>query len=76
MYVCMIHNNSCTVKPENTSLVRCWNCLEDYGPCTGGVSDLSAVGAQLFDLINLETDPMAVGSINKWAPSRKAGGIP
>ena len=49
--------------------------LEDYWPCTRGLSAANVIGTQLRDLIKLETGPMAVGGIEKWTmtPPRKAG---
>ena len=36
---------------------------------------MNTIGTQLRDLA-LGTEPMAYGSINKWTPPRKSGGIP
>ena len=36
---------------------------------------MNAIDTQLRDLIKLGTDPMAVGSMTKWTPPGKAGGI-
>ena len=30
---------------------RCWNYLEDYWPCAGGLSAMNVIGAQLRDPI-------------------------
>ena len=58
------------------SITRYWNYLEDYSPCAGGFSAVDAIGTQLRDPINSGSDPMAYGSMNKWTPPRKSGGIP
>ena len=55
---------------------RYWNDLEDYWPCAGGLLAVNAIGTHLGDLKKLGTDPMVVGILNKWTPSRKAGGTP
>ena len=36
---------------------------------------MNAIGMQFSDLVKLETDPIAVGGINKWTPPQKSGGI-
>ena len=33
-------------------ITRCWNRLEDYWPCAGGLSAVNAIGTQLGDPVN------------------------
>ena len=60
---CPLHTNSgCWKRDEayiNWPMVtcegssnRCWNCLEDYWSCAGGLSAVNAIGTQLRDQIN------------------------
>ena len=63
------------VIPEKAAPVT-GTTFEDYWPCAGGLSAVNAIGTQLRDLMNLGTDPMSVGGINRRTPPRKAGGIP
>ena len=48
---------------------RYWNYLEEYWPCAGGLSAVSAIGTQLRDPINSGLARWRVTvSINKWTP--------
>ena len=57
---------------------RHWNCLEDYWPCTGGLSAVNVITTQLRDPI--KSAPVqrhvAVKILNKLPPPWKSGGIP
>ena len=83
---CRLHTNSRCGKKEariDWSMMtcqgstRCWNYLEDYWPCAGGLSAVKAIGTQLRDPINsVQTQWRMVVQVNKWTPPRKLGGIP
>ena len=82
--ICPLHTNSGCGKERriligpwsSAKAAPVWNYLKVFWPCAGGLSAVNAIGTQLRDPTNsgLTRWRMAV-SINKWTPSRNAGGI-
>ena len=47
--IILVHGDKCK------GSTRYWNYLEDYWPCAGGLSAVSAIDTQLRDLINISS---------------------